>query len=894
MRWPWEWVPWGRGRGADASDSAASPAAGSAVPASAEALPSAPDAASAAWSRLPPLQRTVADSTAVAPPAAFRAALTTHQNPSFLAPLGHLVDPDGPAGVVGGLASSVGGPISYEGVDELRVPERPAPPAAPAVQRRIASLRPEPSAVQRHEDAGTPTYGPGHDHHDPPETEHTEPEHIESGGPDVGEPVAGEPVAPETPVPAPLVVSRSIAASQPPLSGRPDADSTGSTGTGELGSGQAATLGVGESAVGATGGLGASSDAAVLPPAPAPPLTPLTVPVQRSVAPGESGSGSTAEPGRVGDLGPAATLRPLPAPPPSVAVPSPIQKAEAGPAAATAPDDPVGTLMSHPSPTATSDLVVARTAAEPVVRGADTPTSDDAPTPAGEDAVAGLLSSRPPIVESPLINAGPPGEVTTGDTAPLTVPSVGNLLGGSGPTLQRQFTDRPGATPSAASTPASPVVPSVVPSGVASMSAAHPDVPTAAVEPPRSSAAGHDDQGYPPLIARSVQRSTDGTPDAGRAPAPDVAAAQPAPDAPETSPQAPLSGFSAAISALHDSPIGAAPGTHGGYGGHGEDSADGPGESSPDPVLVVARLATPDQTGQLPVPEVRLQRTVGATRRLAPPSTLVQRRLIAGGSPLAAPPALGSATPAVSTPAVQRLRYEDVADPTRSHLIVDQRAGADDGHSTGGEHGGSTTELPTAPASAAWSPVALTPTTSAPASSRSGASLAAVQRAEAATSLPTVGRTTSSRGDEPPAPMLSPPTSGGDPAPMIQRRFDAPSPGTTVAPPTSVEPPAMAVSSRTVGLAEMFALAAARSSDGDATIQRSAETDVPPASDPPASTPATTGSAAPAGPAGPAAPPSGAELEEMARRLYEPLSARLRAELWQDRERSGLLTDLRP
>jgi hypothetical protein len=272
----------------------------------------------------------------------------------------------------------------------------------------------------------------------------------------------------------------------------------------------------------------------------------------------------------------------------------------------------------------------------------------------------------------------------------------------------------------------------------------------------------------------------------------------------------------------------------------------------------------------------------------------VQRRLIAGGSPLAAPPALGSATPAASTPAVQRLRYEDVADPTRSHLIVDQRAGADGLQSTGGEHGGSTTELPTAPASAAWSPVALTPTTSAPASSRSGASLAAVQRAEAATSLPTVGTTTSSRGGEPPAPMLSPPTSGGDPAPMIQRRFDAPSPGTTVAPPTPVEPPAMAVSSRTVGLAEMFALAAARSSDGDATIQRSAETDVPPASDPPASTPAATGSAAPAGPAGPAAPPSGAELEEMARRLYEPLSARLRAELWQDRERSGLLTDLRP
>jgi hypothetical protein len=136
--------------------------------------------------------------------------------------------------------------------------------------------------------------------------------------------------------------------------------------------------------------------------------------------------------------------------------------------------------------------------------------------------------------------------------------------------------------------------------------------------------------------------------------------------------------------------------------------------------------------------------------------------------------------------------------------------------------------------------------------------------------------------------MLSPPTSGGDPAPMIQRRFDAPSPGTTVAPPTSVEPPAMAVSSRTVGLAEMFALAAGQSSAGEATIQRSAETGVQRADDPPAPAP----TAAP--PAAPAGPMSSSELEEMARRLYEPLSARLRAELWQDRERSGLLTDLRP
>lgn len=44
----------------------------------------------------------------------------------------------------------------------------------------------------------------------------------------------------------------------------------------------------------------------------------------------------------------------------------------------------------------------------------------------------------------------------------------------------------------------------------------------------------------------------------------------------------------------------------------------------------------------------------------------------------------------------------------------------------------------------------------------------------------------------------------------------------------------------------------------------------------------------------PAAAPAGAaptDLDEMARRLYEPLSARLRAELWLDRERAGVMSD---
>ncbi|WP_426561256.1 hypothetical protein ACPPVT_14050 [Angustibacter sp. McL0619] len=49
--------------------------------------------------------------------------------------------------------------------------------------------------------------------------------------------------------------------------------------------------------------------------------------------------------------------------------------------------------------------------------------------------------------------------------------------------------------------------------------------------------------------------------------------------------------------------------------------------------------------------------------------------------------------------------------------------------------------------------------------------------------------------------------------------------------------------------------------------------------------------AAPAGPGG--APASHGDLEELARQLYEPLVAQLRAELWLDRERAGLITGMR-
>ena len=72
-----------------------------------------------------------------------------------------------------------------------------------------------------------------------------------------------------------------------------------------------------------------------------------------------------------------------------------------------------------------------------------------------------------------------------------------------------------------------------------------------------------------------------------------------------------------------------------------------------------------------------------------------------------------------------------------------------------------------------------------------------------------------------------------------------------------------------------------------APVEPTAVTPSPPQ---PATAPApVTAAAAPAAPA-PAAGPS--DLEELARQLYEPLAARLRAELWLDHERAGLITAL--
>ncbi|WP_037840619.1 hypothetical protein [Streptomyces sp. NRRL WC-3549] len=94
-------------------------------------------------SRIGPLQRTLAAQELVIGPSAFEGSLTTRQDASLGTPLGHLVSPDAPAGLVRGVVGAA--------------PGSPAPPVRRAVEmplRRESASAP----VQRvHEGGGPPS-----------------------------------------------------------------------------------------------------------------------------------------------------------------------------------------------------------------------------------------------------------------------------------------------------------------------------------------------------------------------------------------------------------------------------------------------------------------------------------------------------------------------------------------------------------------------------------------------------------------------------------------------------------------------------------------------------------------------------------------------------------------
>jgi hypothetical protein len=100
-------------------------------------------------------------------------------------------------------------------------------------------------------------------------------------------------------------------------------------------------------------------------------------------------------------------------------------------------------------------------------------------------------------------------------------------------------------------------------------------------------------------------------------------------------------------------------------------------------------------------------------------------------------------------------------------------------------------------------------------------------------------------------------------------------------------PPPVEVPDAHPGLTALANGLASRGADGSVVFSRLADESAP--APPPASPPASavTTSTAPAG-----ARAGGAELDELAGRLYDRIRFRLRSELHLDRERAGLVTDL--
>ncbi|MFG1951400.1 hypothetical protein [Micromonospora sp. NPDC048830] len=101
-----------------------------------------------AWQQLPPIQRVTPDEPRLNLPEAFTGSLAAWRDPSYLAPLGHLVGDAEPAGVLHGAAVPVDGPAAPEPAARppaddpaplpLAVPESGARRAAPTVQRQVA------------------------------------------------------------------------------------------------------------------------------------------------------------------------------------------------------------------------------------------------------------------------------------------------------------------------------------------------------------------------------------------------------------------------------------------------------------------------------------------------------------------------------------------------------------------------------------------------------------------------------------------------------------------------------------------------------------------------------------------------------------------------------------
>jgi hypothetical protein len=798
------------------------------------------------WLELPAVQRTLKPLSPVAPLDVFTGNLAAHQNPSFLAPLGHRVDPDGPGGLVSGLASvRPGQPIPYADSSVLAVPAPKKP--RPAVQRRSITWSTATPAESTESfpvdpDAAAPIE----------DTSEAEPASYEA---------ESHPAA-----------TKDAASSPHPRAAAVDADVVTPAPTGERH--VAPLLGTPETATVAATMEPTSNTESAETTAPAAPLTVSRLaqetvtaqpPAGRPVAAAQSGaadgrqpgvqpptisSAATPAPGLQRQLAAVPEHRPRAAVfPPGFTVELPVVAAaepEPSPAAAVPFDGspPVELTAGHQQtrdlPTAPAPTIGLRTGDLPTAP-ASSPYRDPDPVPAdpkraAEQPESEALGAEPAEPTAPLSGfaariAGlthPPEDAPPPAAAagPLAPHSVQRLVVGSAAPSQK---------------PTAPAEPSGGQSGTPTLVSAHsPEPPVAPIV-----------SGMTPLVQRTADHTADLSTDA---------ASPPLPVAP--------SGSHEAGSPGRDLPLDPAFPATAPPPGSGRDLAAPAGGpiAAPDTALpVVARLTSTEQSPAAP--------------RSTPWIPTGTAALVSHRPPLAVPADLSSAV--APSPAVQRVSY-----PAPGQPQVIRR----------GDAPAVVQRRPASPGTPAFDDVAENPV-----------------------SVEVLRRTVT---DEPPVVASVDTTGRGgrrmEPIPVQRRSVSTPATPLTTAAVGSASgnsagmPPTIG---QTRSFAAMFAGTSALESAGEAeehpgytTVQLQTATEPPPtspppedqtaapAAEPPVETAAPSPTAAAAAGAVAAAPTAGAaaaDLDEMARRLFEPLSARLRAELWLDRERAGLVTDAR-
>lgn len=683
MAWRW----WGRRSEPTGPTSGPAP-----TPAPAAAEPARPPVA---WPALPPVQRSLAEPLRpVAPLEAFTSSLSAFQNPSFLAPLGHVVGADEPGGTVNGLASIAPGPPQpYASGADLAVPPPAAAKSVPSqpVQRRVASWVSSPSNPTVAIPSG-PTFS-APDRPDPV-----------SRGPEPSEPAA----PPAQPIP---VVSRTLAepdspvdrpeqhpAAAPESSASPPSESEPQSGRAELRlPGPHADV---------VEPPGEEPRAVAAAPVGRPP-EPLPV-VSRTVAGIESpgrGPDPAHDAATARSTAPAGAAGAEPITPPAEAPRLSVGDApEAGPPRAReAGDAPAASNLQTAAATPEPLVVVSRTLGQtpPTVPEPDRAPYGSRSAPAAEAAEAPPVVSRrladpePPAprpagetaIGSPVEAADPPPPTTPPRLEPAEAPTtprlkVSRILAGSAPSAPAQHPataatrEPPAPTPEpwpvvhrVAATASEPPVREAPPRGptpspltvsrlAGSAAPTQPEPPPTAQEPtptpPEPPLTQPEPASALPEPASAQPEPTAAQPEpadvgGGRTAFGDQPASPSAPPVPLGEPAAPLSGFAAAISALQtDAPDplpSAAP----------ADGGPGNAPEPPRPELVVARREAPVTSDRLPAAPAALDRA--AVQRVASGPLLAGHALVSAPN---RPEPASSSTP----PSVQRLRYEPAPAPT--------------------------------------------------------------------------------------------------------------------------------------------------------------------------------------------------------------------------------------